>query len=444
MTKLVVEYLSVRNIYFYEKNTKVHDEKQIIQIADSIECFGFNNPVIVDENGVLLAGHGRLCAARMLDMDKIPVVRLTHLNEFEKKAYRIADNKLSELGKFDTDMLKLEFSDIEALAIELGEELSLDVTGFDLKDIDVIMNEDKSEEAKSNEKLENIPYISEDEIITQPGDIWYIGRHCIICGDALQKDTYKKLLDDEKAQIVFTDSPYNISVSKIGGKGKVKHSEFKMGVGELSSEQFTDFLKKIMENLCEYSEENSVHYLCMDWRNVFEMMSASKDVYSKMLNLLVWAKTNGGQGSFYRSKHELIFVFQNGTGSHINNIDLGKHGRYRCNVIECAGINSFGKEQNNLKMHPTVKPHILIADILLDASKRGGIVLDTFLGSESTLIAAEKTGRVCRGIEIEPKYVDTCIRRYRECFGLDAYRASDDRPYLQLLAERKVQLASHE
>ena len=435
--KLLVNYVAINSIFDYKLNPKTHEEKQIQQIARSIERFGFNNPILIDEKSEVIAGHGRLAAARLLKLDDVPVICLSHLSEVEKRAYRIADNRLSENGQWNTDLLKLEFSEIEKLALNLEDELDLDITGFDFKEIDVLLAEDKPS-VKADQKLNSIPYVSENEIVSQYGDIWLLGKHKIICGNSLKDETYQHLFENIKANMVFTDPPFNVKIQgHVCGSGQTKHKEFAFASGEMNVAEFISFLKTSMANIAKHSVENSVHYICMDWRHISELLSASQDIYAKMLNMVVWCKKNGGMGSFYRSQHELICIFQNGKGSHVNNVELGKHGRYRTNVWHYAGVNSFGSEQKNLKMHPTVKPVELVRDAILDASKRGDIVLDAFLGSGTTLIAAEKAGRVCYGIEYEPLYVDTIIRRYCELTGVWAVRKDDGKPYNELLKEKK-------
>lgn len=332
--------------------------------------------------------------------------------------------------------MKLEFSEIEKLALNLEDELDLDITGFDFKEIDVLLAEDKPS-VKADQKLNSIPYVSENEIVSQYGDIWLLGKHKIICGNSLKEETYQHLFENIKANMVFTDPPFNVKIQgHVCGSGQTKHKEFAFASGEMNVAEFISFLKTSMANIAKHSVENSVHYICMDWRHISELLSVSQDIYAKMLNMVVWCKKNGGMGSFYRSQHELICIFQNGKGSHVNNVELGKHGRYRTNVWHYAGVNSFGSEQKNLKMHPTVKPVELVRDAILDASKRGDIVLDAFLGSGTTLIAAEKAGRVCYGIEYEPLYIDTIIRRYYELTGNWAIHQSSQKSYEQLLQEK--------
>ena len=437
LNSIKIDYVKIGELREYSENPKIHEEKQIQQIAKSINKFGFTNPILVDEKSEIIAGHGRLLAAQLLKLETIPIIRLTHLSEPEKRAYRIADNRLAENGQWNVELLKLEFSEIEKLALNLEDELNLDITGFDFKEIDVLLAKDKPNE-KADDKLNSVPYVAENEIVSQHGDVWLLGKHKVICGDALKEETYQRLFHDVHANMVFIDPPYNVKIQgHVCGAGQTKHKEFAFASGEMDEAEFTSFLKTTMKNISKYSAEASVHYICLDWRHIYELLSSSRDVYAKMLNMIVWCKKNGGMGSFYRSQHELVFVFQNGKGSHVNNVELGKHGRYRTNVWHYAGVNSFGSEQKNLKMHPTVKPVELVRDAILDASKRGNIVLDAFLGSGTTLIAAEKTGRICYGIEYEPLYIDTIIRRYYELTGVWAVRKDDGKPYNKLLKEKK-------
>ena len=437
LNSIKIDYVKIGELREYSSNPKIHEEKQIQQIAKSIERFGFNNPILVDERSEVIAGHGRLLAARLLKLEAVPVVRLIHHSEAEKRASRIADNKLSENGRWDTDLLKLEFSEIEKLALNLEDELNLDITGFDFKEIDVLLADNKPNE-KADEKLNSVPYVPENEIVSQHGDVWLLGKHKVICGDARQEETYQRLFEEVKVNMVFIDPPYNVKIQgHVCGAGQTKHKDFAFGSGERNEAEVISFLKSSLANKAKYSTENSIHYVCMDCRHIYELLSAARDIYPKMLNMAVWYKKNGGMGSFYRSQHELIFAYPFGYGPHVNNVYLGNHGRYRTNVCHYAGVNSFGSEQKNLKMHPTVKPVELVRDAILDASKRNNIVLDAFLGSGTTLIAAEKAGRVCYGIEYEPLYIDTIIRRYYELTGVWAVRKDDDKPYNELLKEKK-------
>lgn len=436
---LRVVYTPLDTLTEYPNNPRQHDTKQLIKIQNSIEKFGFINPILVDEHNEIIAGHARLAAARLAHLPQVPVIRLEDLSTAQKKAYRIADNKLAELGTWSIENLQLEFQELEKLDLDF----SLGITGFDMGDIDLIL---EGKEAKADPKANNIPFIPDNEVVTREGDIWILGEHRIICGNSLQKETLSQLMEDKKADMVFTDPPYNVKINgHVCGAGNVQHKEFKFASGEMTVEEFTQFLKTSFELLCMFSKDGSLHYICMDWRHIKEIMMAA-EVYDQFKNLCVWRKDNAGMGSFYRSQHELIFMFKHGKEPHINNVELGIHGRYRTNVWNYAGVNtpSAGNAEKRA-MHPTVKPVELIKDAILDASNRGGVVLDTFLGSGSTLIAAEKAGRICYGVELEPKYVDTAIRRY-ESLGEKyiAIHAASGKTYQELLAAKRAEGGKHD
>ena len=434
---LKIEQVPLEQIYGYEQNVKTHNEDQIIAIAQSIQKFGFNNPILVNENGEIIAGHGRYAAAMLLELDTVPVIRLKHLTEAQARLYRIADNKLSEKGKWDLDMLKLEISELEAMT-DISDDLEITDSGFDILEIDsLFVEKEKSELEKTDEKLNNVPYISEDEIVTKPGDIWTLGgKHRIICGDSLKEETYAKLMGDVLADQNISDFPYNLSASTIGNTGKTKHDDFAMAAGEMSDEEFCKFLQTVMQLCSNHAKPNALHYFWMDWRHAAHILAAGHKVFPLFVNMCVWCKETGGMGRLYRSQHELCFVF--GEDKHyVDNVELGKHGRYRTNVWHYAGVNSFGPHKGDQKYHSTVKPVEMFREIMLDATPRGGIILDAFSGSGTTIIAAEKCHRIGYAIEYEPKYVDTLLRRYKELFGVDAVLEGDGRTYSELLEERK-------
>lgn len=428
---LTVEYVQITKIKPYKNNPKLHKNKQVQQIAESIKEFNFNNPILIDENNEIIAGHGRLLAANHLGISEVPVIRLVHLSEAQKRAYRIADNKLTENGQWDVDLLKLEFTELEQLDLDF----SLDITGFDTADIDLMLDDSLAEkEVKLDEKANSVPFIPEKEVVSKEGDLWQLGKHRIICGNALEKEFYGKLFEGKKAAMIFTDPPYNVKVDgHVCGNGKIRHKEFQMASGEMNTDEFQEFLYKNFSLLKEFSKNGSLHYICMDWRHIKEVINAGDQVYDEFKNLCVWNKDNGGMGSLYRSKHELVFVFKNGKKSHKNNVELGSHGRYRTNVWDYPGINSFGGKKDDLKLHPTVKPVEMVKDAILDVTNRGEIVLDAFLGSGTTLIAAEQSGRICYGIELEPLYIDTTIRRWQEWSGKPAIHQESGKSYRELL-----------
>lgn len=411
-TNLEVSYLPISTIKPYAKNPRTHSRKQIKQIAESIRTFGFTNPLLLDDDCGLIAGHGRLEAAKMLGLDRVPTICLSHMSEAQRRAYIIADNKLAENAGWDKDLLALEFSYLSSLDLDFD----LTITGFETPEIDLFL-ENASEEKPTDDFIQEVPV----KPISKPGDIWLLGKHKIICGDATDPETYIALMGSEKADLVFTDPPYNVPVTgHVCGAGSIQHDDFVMASGEMSASQFTEFLEKTFRNLVSFSSDGSIHYVCMDWRHMGEILRAGK-IFTELKNLCIWNKTNGGMGSLYRSKHELVFVFKNGKKPHVNNIMLGEHGRYRTNVWDYAGVNTFrDNRMEDLTDHPTVKPIQMVADAIQDCSHRNDIVLDCFGGSGTTLLAAEQTGRQARLIEMDPRYVDVTIKRYEKMTGKTA------------------------
>lgn len=430
MKDLKIENIKTNALKAYAKNAKNHPEKQVQQIAASIKEFGFNNPILIDEANEIIAGHGRLEAAKIMQLDNVPAIRLSHLSDAQKRAYRLADNKISENGGWNTDILRLEIAELETIC----NDFDITITGFEDVEIDVLKN--PLEEKSADEQLNKIPYIPENEIVSKIGDVWFLGNHRIICGNSLEADTFQKLLGDKVADMILQDPPYNVKISgHVCNSGTVKHKEFAMASGEMKSDEFTKFLESNFA-LCEqYLKDGGLSYNFMDWRHIGEITAAG-GVYTSMQNMCVWVKSSGGMGSLYRSQHELCFIFKKGKDSHTNNVELGKNGRYRTNVWHYAGVNSFGQHKADIKLHPTVKPVEMLRDAILDVTKRGDIVLDSFLGSGSTLIASEKSGRICCGIEFEPLYIDTTIRRFKEVFGIDAIRESDGKTYFEILSDK--------
>ena len=436
--QLTIEHLPVADLRPYSRNARTHSPKQIAQIAASIRTFGFNNPVLIDRAGTIIAGHGRVEAAKQLGLDTVPVIRLEHLNEDQKRAYILADNRLAEKAGWDREILAIELQHL--VLVDTGFDIS--ITGFEMAEIDVLIGE--GQDAGKDDPADKVPAVEPGPAVTQLGDIWTIGRHRLICGDATEGATYARLLDGATAQMVFTDPPYNVKIDgHVGGLGKVKHREFAMASGEMSELEFTGFLSTVFDNLARHAVDGAIHFICMDWRHIGEVLAGAKTAYGELKNICVWSKSNGGMGSLYRSQHEFVFVFKSGTAAHINNVELGKHGRYRTNVWSYAGVNSFGASRDaDLAMHPTVKPVALVADAILDCSKRNGIILDVFAGSGTTLVAAERTGRRGYAIELDPHYCDVIVRRLAKLAGLEAVHAVTGETFGEVAARRTSEAAA--
>lgn len=413
------------------RNARTHGRKQVQLLAAGISQFGFLVPVLIDEEDVILAGHGRVEAAKVLKMEKVPIIRVGHLTPERKRAFVLADNRLAQLAGWDDHILGAELGELFALDLDFD----IEITGFDTVDVDKLDVTTSTPAAPQ----EVVPEVDREQpAISKSGDLWQLGSHRLICGSALEEETYRHLLDEDRVQMVFSDPPYNVKIDgHVCGLGSVKHANFAMASGEMSMEQFVEFLRAPMRLSSSFSVDGAIHYICMDWRHMSEMLAAATPIYGAPKNLCVWSKTNAGMGAFYRSQHELVFVFKVGTASHINNFGLGGRGRYRSNVWVYPGVNTFKRgRMAELEAHPTVKPLALVVDALKDCSRRSGVVLDPFLGSGTTLLAAEKTGRLGRGIEFDPHYVDVAIRRWQEMTGKPAIHRESGLTFEQLAAQR--------
>ncbi len=395
----------------HASNARQHSKKQIRQIADSIRRFGFTNPVLISSDGVILAGHGRVMAAKELGLREVPTLALDHMTADERRAYVLADNKLALNAGWDQELLA---SELQAL-IELDFDVSL--TGFAPAEIDQILAD--VDGAATDERPEDWVPHSPAQPITRSGDLWQLGKHRLLCGDARLLDDHHKVMASQQADLIFTDPPYNVPIAgHVSGLGAVQHREFAMASGEMSKAAFTEFLKVTLSNAAHVCRDGAIAFVCMDWRHMGELLEAGRAAFSELKNLCVWNKTNGGMGTFYRSKHELIFVFKTGQAPHTNNFGLGDTGRHRTNVWDYAGISSVGgRRLEELAMHPTVKPVAMLADALRDCSRRGDRVFDGFGGSGSTLVAAETCGRHARLIEYDPVYCDTTVLRWERLTG---------------------------
>jgi 16S rRNA G966 N2-methylase RsmD len=420
------------------ENPRRHSKKQVRQIAASIEAFGFNVPILIDREGKVIAGHGRLAACHELGWSEVPTLRLDHLTPAQARAFMIADNRLTEISTWDDRLLAEQLKELSLS----GLDFNIEVIGFDMGEIDLRIASLEDLPDPAEDPADFVPDLAEETPVSRLGDLWQLGRHRLLCGNALGREAFAALMGEERAAAVFTDPPYNVPIEgHASGLGAIHHRPFPMASGEMDPAQFTAFLTQACGNLAAFSREASLHYVCMDWRHLAEMLAAGREAYGELKNLCVWVKDNGGMGSLYRSQHELILVFKHGRAPHRNNVQLGCFGRNRSNVWHYPGVNSFarnGAEGNLLALHPTVKPVAMVADAILDSTARGDIVLDAFLGSGTTLIAAERTGRRCCGLELDPPYVDTIIRRWQALTGGTAHHAASGRSFDDLAREAEA------
>jgi DNA modification methylase len=372
-----------------------------------------------------------------MGLDTLPCVRLSHMSKAQKKAFILADNRLALNAGWDEETLSLELKEL----LELDTDFEIGVTGFSVAEIDALVDGIALEEPQ-NPKDDRLPEVA-DVAVTRPGDLWLLGPHRLLCGSALSSEDCSRLMGGEKAQFVISDPPYNVPIAgHVSGLGKFHHREFAAASGEMTADQFTAFLETAFRNLAANSTDGSIHMVFMDWRHMAEVQTAGGGVYSELKNLIVWVKDNGGMGSFYRSRHELIFAFKNGTAPHVNSFELGQHGRYRTNVWTYKGMNSFGGKRNDeLGLHPTIKPVALLADAIKDVSTRGSIVLDLFGGSGSTLIATHKTGRRGYLMELDPLYCDCSLRRWESFAKDDAVLEGTGETFAEVAKKRKNQSA---
>ncbi len=438
--RIVVQYRRIADLKLDPRNPRRHSPEQIRQIARSVDTFGFNTPVLVDPELKIIAGHGRVLACRELGWQEVPTIRLDHLTDAEARAFMIADNRLTETSVWDDRLLAEGLKELS----ELDLEFSIETTGFQMGEIDLRiegLTPDPETDAKAD-PADELPAIAREVSVSKVGDLWLLGRHRVYCGNALDPEAYNTVMQGDRATMVFTDPPYNVKIhGHASGLGAVRHREFVMASGEMDESEFTAFLTDACRLLAAHSIDGSLHYLCMDWRHLGELLAAGRTTYTQLANVCIWVKHNPGMGSLYRSQHELVFVFKNGRSGHRNNVQLGRHGRNRSNVWTYPGANSFGRgteEGNLLALHPTVKPVGLVADAITDCTARSDVVLDAFLGSGTTVIAAERTGRLCRGLELDPLYVDTIIARWQGFTDGKAVHAATGKSFDEMKSESEA------
>ncbi|MXO85986.1 DNA methylase N-4 [Altererythrobacter aurantiacus] len=430
---LKIDSVSPSDLKPPQRRLRKNSPRQMAALRSSISEFGFIGPVLIDRDNRIVCGHARWLAAKELQLERIPIIRASHLTKEQLRLFAIAENKIGELGEWDQDILSIELGELS-----LNVDINLELTGFAISEIDDLLIKPQHREEEEEDRFDS----QHHQPVAKAGDLWHLGEHRLLCGSALDRTSYSVLLPGgEKAQMVFCDPPFNLPMKSISGKGKTIHDEFSFASGEMSPEEFANFLESAFNLMAEYSANGAIHYQCMDWRHMSEMLAAGKAAYSELKNVVVWDKGKGGMGAFYRSQHELIFVWKVGSGKHINTFGLGETGRYRTNVWSYRGNNTFHANRDaELAMHPTVKPIDLIADAIRDCSRRGGVILDAFGGSGSTLIAAEKVGRRARLIEIEPIYCDRTILRWQNATGKKAVLAANGEAWSNVAKTRGIEL----
>jgi DNA modification methylase len=404
---LEIVYVPLGELRSPARKVRMRDPAHVREVAATISALGFCNPILIGKNNVVIDGEVRLEAAKLLSLGRTPCLRVGHLSEDEQRLLRLAVNRLGEKGQWDLDELKIEFEEL------ILADAPIEISGFSLDEIDQIVIGDDEDAIEQGPLAPDPGAVA----IARLGDMFQLGPHRVICGDARDAAVFRLLMDgDPAARLVLTDEPYNVKIA--GHVTGGAYREFAMASGEMSNEEFLGFNIDWIEPVAAYLCDGGVFGTFIDWRGLPTVHSAATQLGLAPLNLIVWAKTNAGMGSLYRSQHELLPLFKKGDAPHVNNVELGKRGRWRSNVWTYPGASSLGSDaRRGLQDHPTVKPTAMLKDALLDLTDRGEIVLDPFLGSGSTLVAADKAGRVCRGVELDPLYVDVIIRRYEAVTG---------------------------
>jgi len=432
----------IDQIRVFEDSARRHPKRQLNKMIKLLRHFGQIVTLIVDENNKLIDGHLMLDALRRLGATEVAVSVLKEISPAEVIALRLSLNRLAEDTVWDSDKLRDQIQELQEL-----NELSFDMelTGFDAPEIDHILSieaiaDDAIEEVKASDLMPGM------RTMVRRGDVFRLGDHAVCCDDSRDPGVLAKAMNGELARVVFIDPPYNVPIQgHVSGLGKTRHREFPLASGEMTPVQFTSFLEEALNSVASVAVDGAILFVCMDFRHMGELLSAAVEAALELKNLCVWVKSAPGMGTFYRSQHELVFVFKKGSGPHTNNFELGQYGRSRSNVWRYAGVNTWGKDRMKLLgAHPTVKPLVMVADALKDVSKRGETVVDSFLGSGTTLLAAEKTGRRCVGIELDPGYVEVAIRRWQSLTGRDAVLAETGQTFDEVISTRLRQSAEGE
>jgi DNA modification methylase len=434
--KLAVEYVPIKGLRAYKRALRTHSPAHMEQLEASIQAFGFVQPILVDADGEIVGGHGIFEAARTAGFHSVPVVRLTHLDDAEKRTLRIALNRLAEKSGWNQELLALEFKELLELDLTIDLNFDVAITGFASPEIDqLIVGQEEASDADPDDLL---PDATAGAPVSEPGYLWLLGEHCLICGDAREEATYARLLDGEQAAMGIHDAPYDVKISGHVAKPG-RHREFVMGAGELG-EAFTPFLSDFLKASSALLKPGGYQFCFMDWRHMSEMLAAGQAAGLELRNLCVWNKGSGAMGSLYRSQHELVFIFKDPKGPGANHVQLGRFGRNRTNVWDYPGAAILRKE---LELHPTPKNVRMIADAIRDVTSRNDIVLDAFSGSGTTIIACAKVGRRGYAVELDPHYVDVGVRRWEQWSGQVARHADTGLTFAEMAEQRHASSDLH-
>jgi hypothetical protein len=376
-------YVPVAELTPHPRNPRKHTRAQIRAIAKSINAFGFNAPILVDKDRQIIGGHARWEGAKLSGLTEVPVVCLEHLDPTQANAYMLADNKLTDRSSWDDTTLAVHLKELSELALSFD----IEATGFESPEIDI--RTQALEDTDAADKADEFN-LAQGSSVSEPGDVWILGSNRVYCGSALDSNSYEALFESETtATAAFTDPPYNVPIDgHVSGNGRIAHREFPMASGEMSEAEFTDFLTTSLSHICAHTTAGALLYICMDWRHMVELHAAGRSAGCDLVNLCVWAKTNGGLGSLYRSRHELVFVYRNGKEAHLNNVQMGRFGRNRTNVWNYPGVNRFAR--NGSELHPTVKPIQLVAEAILDSTKRPSSTHETASTSAAISMSAAR------------------------------------------------------
>ena len=406
---LTFEYVSIDDLSLPARTLSQPNDRQHRQLMASIAEFGFIAPLVISRGNEVIVGEKRLAAARELGLTHVPVVRANTLTPLQIRQYRIADNRLNELRLWDADALKAELDEI----IVLDPDVNIEALGYEVAEFDVAV-----QVVTEGEDPADISPEPPAEPQSRPGDIWEIDGHRLGCGDARDADFLHQLLGADRPSCVFADPPFNRKViGDLGGKGRIKHPEFVMASGEMSEATFQQFQIDWLVQAVAVAQPGALIYVASDWRALHATLTAAQAAGLEQINFCTWELTSPRLGSFYRSACEYFPVWRKPGGKSRNNVMLGRSGRHRSNCWHYPGANSFGAGRATLHLHPTVKPLALVMDVLLDCTARGEVILDPFSGSGTTLLAAQRTGRKARVVELDPRYVDVAVRRYQDVFG---------------------------